>query len=112
MGDANSVLNDPELRHLMRRAGFGTTSKDVLKILKRGLTRGQVVDLLLGFKPKGLKASGNIDEVYDRWLEYMLKAKFAAPREARALLARPLLDQHRQGRRRAADDAPEPRCSA
>jgi uncharacterized protein (DUF1800 family) len=75
MGDANSIMNDSDVRHLMRRAGFGTTSKDVLKILKRGLTRGQMVDALLKYKAKGLKASDDMDEVYDDWLQTMLKTK-------------------------------------
>ena len=40
MGDANSVLTAAETRHLLKRAGFGAASKDVIKSLARGDTRG------------------------------------------------------------------------
>jgi len=75
MGNANSVLTEAETRHLMRRAGFGVTPKELAKLMKRSLTRGQLVDLLLKYKPKPLKVSDDMDEVYDRWLETMLKTK-------------------------------------
>ena len=75
MGNVNSLLSEPEIRHLMRRAGFGVTVKELNKLVKRGLTRGQLVDSLLKYKPKALKTSDDMDEVYDRWLELMLKTK-------------------------------------
>jgi uncharacterized protein (DUF1800 family) len=75
MGDVNSVLTEPEVRHLMRRAGFGATAKDVHKLAKRNLTRGKLADMLLKWKAKPLKDSEDINEVYDRWLELMLKTK-------------------------------------
>ncbi len=75
MGNANSILTESEARHLMRRAGFGATPKELAKLVKRGLTRGQLVDGLLKYKPKPLKGKGGMDEVYDRWLELMLKTK-------------------------------------
>jgi len=75
MGNANSVLTEAETRHLMRRAGFGATTKELAKLVKRGLTRGQLVDGLLKYKPKALKVSDEMDVVYDRWLESMLKTK-------------------------------------
>jgi uncharacterized protein (DUF1800 family) len=75
MGNVNSLLSESEIRHLMRRAGFGATVKEVTKLAKRGTTRGQLVDKLLKWKPKPLKQSEDIDEVYDRWLELMLKTK-------------------------------------
>jgi uncharacterized protein (DUF1800 family) len=75
MGNANSLLTEAETRHLMRRAGFGVTPKELAKLVKRGLTRGQLVDGLLKYKPKPLKATDSMDEVYDRWLETMLKTK-------------------------------------
>jgi uncharacterized protein (DUF1800 family) len=59
----------------MRRAGFGISAKDLAKLVKRGLTRGQLVDNLMKYKPKGLKANDSMDEVYDRWLDLMLKTK-------------------------------------
>ena len=75
MGNANSVLSETETRHLMRRAGFGATSKELATLMKRGLTRGQLVDGLLKYRPKPLKVSDEMHEVYDRWLETMLKTK-------------------------------------
>jgi uncharacterized protein (DUF1800 family) len=75
MGDANSLLTESEARHVMRRAGFGATAKELAKLMKKGPTRGQLVDSLLKYKPKTLKAHRDIDEVYDRWLELMLKTK-------------------------------------
>jgi uncharacterized protein (DUF1800 family) len=75
MGDANSILSESEIRHLMRRAGFGATPKERAKLLRRGLTRGKLVDGLLAFKPKPLKAKDDVDEGYDVWLQTMLKTK-------------------------------------
>jgi len=77
MGNANSVLTESETRHLMRRAGFGATPKELAKLVKRGLTRGQLVDGLLKYKPKPLKVSkkDEMDEVYDHWLQSMLTTK-------------------------------------
>jgi uncharacterized protein (DUF1800 family) len=75
MGNATSVLTEAETRHLMRRAGFGATPKEIAKLVKRALTRGELVDILLKYKPKSLKVSDSMDEVYDRWLETMLKTK-------------------------------------
>jgi uncharacterized protein (DUF1800 family) len=75
MGNANSILTEAETRHLMRRAGFGVTTKELAKLMRRSQTRGQLVDRLLAFKPKALKVSDDLDQVYDRWLELMLKTK-------------------------------------
>lgn len=75
MGNANTVLTETETRHLLRRAGFGATPKELAKLMKRGYTRGQLVDVLLKYKPKALKAQGSMSEVTDRWLDLMLKTK-------------------------------------
>ncbi len=77
MGNANSVLTESEARHLMRRAGFGASPKEIGKIVKRGYTRGELVDRLLAYKPKPIKVhkKDGMDDVYDRWLETMLKTK-------------------------------------
>ncbi len=77
MGDANSLLTESETRHLMRRAGFGVAPKDLAKLVKRGPTRGELVDKLFKFKVKPLRVGkeDGIDELYDRWLELMLKTK-------------------------------------
>jgi uncharacterized protein (DUF1800 family) len=77
MGNVNSVLTETETRQLMRRAGFGATPKEVAKLVKRGVTRGQLADGLLTYKPKPLRVGkkDGMDEVYDRWLESMLKTR-------------------------------------
>ena len=77
MGNATTVLTEAETRHLMRRAGFGVAPKDLAKLVKRGLTRGELVDKLLVFKVKPIKVGkkDGIDDVYDSWLELMLKTK-------------------------------------
>ncbi len=77
MGNASSLLSEADTRHLMRRAGFGATTKEVVKLTKRGFTREKLVDVLLKYKPKPLKTSkkDDINEVYDRWLDVMLKTK-------------------------------------
>ncbi|MCC6765572.1 MAG: DUF1800 domain-containing protein [Deltaproteobacteria bacterium] len=77
MGNASSILTEAETRHLMRRAGFGAPPKDVAKLVKRGLTRGELVDKLLKFQAKPIKVGkkDDLDDVYDRWLELMLKTK-------------------------------------
>jgi uncharacterized protein (DUF1800 family) len=75
MGNATTLLTEAETRHLMRRAGFGATTKELAKLVKRGHTRGELVDKLLKYKPKAIKASRDMREVTDRWLETMLKTK-------------------------------------
>ena len=77
MGNATTVLTEAEIRHLMRRAGFGATPKEIGKLVKRGITRGEAADKLLTFQAKPIKVGkkDGLDDVYDRWLELMLKTK-------------------------------------
>ncbi len=51
MGDQNTVLDDAGARHLVRRTGFGARPTDVAPLV--GLSRGEAVDRLLAFKPRG-----------------------------------------------------------
>ncbi|HEY2387208.1 MAG TPA: DUF1800 family protein, partial [Candidatus Binatia bacterium] len=75
MGDENTVLQDFEARHLLRRAGFGASPADVRDFT--GLTRGQAADQLLTFKGKAFKPSGKyIEDSHNKWVKYMIKTKF------------------------------------
>ena len=47
---ANDILGTADAAHLLRRAGFGGTAKDLASFAKR--TRGDAVDLLLGTKTR------------------------------------------------------------
>ena len=75
MGDENTVLQDFEARHLLRRAGFGASRADVRSFT--GMTRGQAADELLAFKGKAFKPSGRyIEDAHNKWVKYMIKTKF------------------------------------
>src|SRR6185369_8958289 len=81
MGDANSVLSAAEARHLLKRTGFGATPAAVSKIVKRQDTRGEAVDRLLKFSPKKFQPGGkgkdpSLQDSYDKWITFMLTAKF------------------------------------
>ncbi len=81
MGDANSVLTAAEARHLLKRTGFGVTPAAVDKIVRRQDTRGDAVDRLLKFNPKKFQPGGkgkdpSLQESYDKWVTFMLTAKF------------------------------------
>ena len=81
MGDASTVLTAAEARHLLQRSGFGATPAAVAKIVSRGDTRGTAVDRILGFAPKKFQPGGkgkdpSLQESHDKWIAFMLKAKF------------------------------------
>jgi uncharacterized protein (DUF1800 family) len=77
MGDENTVLSASEARHLLRRTGFGAPASEVATILVNNETRGQAVDRLLDFKPKGFKPGGRyFDDAHNKWVKYMIMVKF------------------------------------
>jgi uncharacterized protein (DUF1800 family) len=81
MGDATTVLNAAEVRHLLTRTGFGATPAAVAKALKRGDTRGEAADRLLKFVPKKFQPGGKgknpgLQESHDKWIAFMLAVKF------------------------------------
>ncbi len=47
MGDENTVLSEGDARHLMRRAGFSATRKELQVAGISGLSRGAAADRLL-----------------------------------------------------------------
>jgi uncharacterized protein (DUF1800 family) len=75
MGDETTILDDAAARHLVRRTGFGASAKEIETY--SGLSRGAAADLLLAFKPKGFKPSGQtIERARTKWIKYMVKSHF------------------------------------
>ncbi len=71
MGDENTVLQEPEARHFLRRTGFGFTKRELDRYT--GLTRGQAVDLLYDFRLSTFEPRGR--ELYDaqaKWIKKMV----------------------------------------
>ena len=81
MGDENTPLTTNEVRHVMRRTGFGAPPKDLGKLLKKvndAPTRGNVADELLDFKPKLFKPGGrDAETAHNKWVNYLIKPKSA-----------------------------------
>lgn len=79
MGDESTPLTTNEVRHVMRRTGFGAPPKDLAKLLKKvddPPTRGGVADHLLSYKPKLYKPGGrNSYTAHNKWVRYLLKPK-------------------------------------
>lgn len=59
MGDENTVLSEPDARHLLRRAAFSATRKELDAAGIVGLTRGAAADKLLNYKIKTFKPGGS-----------------------------------------------------
>jgi len=79
MGDQNTPLSGDEVRHVMRRTGFGAPPKELAKLLAAvggAPTRGNVADALLAYKPKKYKPGGNDGfTAHNKWVKYMQKPK-------------------------------------
>lgn len=79
MGDENTPLTTNEVRHVMRRTGFGAPPKDLTKLLKKvgqSPTRGNVADELLSYKPKLYKPGGRDSyAAHNKWVKYLRKPK-------------------------------------
>ena len=76
MGDENTVLSEGDARHLMRRAGFSATRKELQAAGITGLTRGAAADKLLNYKIKAFKPGGNDQQKqHDSLLRYLLVTK-------------------------------------
>lgn len=88
MGDQNTVLSTNELRHVMRRTGFGAPPKELLlleRMLPPNPTRGQVADHLLAYKPKLFKpGGGDTESAHAKWIKFLLTAK--SPLQAKLAL--------------------------
>jgi len=76
MGDENTILSEPDARHLLRRAGFGATRAELDRSGIVGLSRGNAADRLLGYPPSAFKPKGRDQEAqHNKWINYMIKAK-------------------------------------
>ncbi|MDG2303159.1 MAG: DUF1800 family protein [Candidatus Binatia bacterium] len=78
MGDENTALSAGDVRHLLRRTGFGAKPKEVEKMSAKYPTRGAAADKLLKFKPANFRPGGkDIRARQVSWFKYMLKGKRA-----------------------------------
>jgi uncharacterized protein (DUF1800 family) len=76
MGDENTVLSEGDARHLMRRAGFSATRKELQVAGITGLSRGAAADKLLAYKVKSFKPGGNDQQKqHDSLMRYLLVTK-------------------------------------
>jgi uncharacterized protein (DUF1800 family) len=76
MGDENSVLSESDARHLLRRAGFSASRKELQATGITGLTRGAAADKLLNYKIKAFKPGGNDQQKqHDALMRYLLVTK-------------------------------------
>lgn len=76
MGDENTTLTEADVRHLLRRTGFGATPREVTKMLIKYPTRGAAADQLLKFKPANFRPGGkDMRARRVSWFKYMLKGK-------------------------------------
>lgn len=77
---ANDILGTADAAHLLRRAGFGATAKDLASFANR--TRGAAVDLLLGSKtrrsrpPAGKSGDLALAKMQLWWLKQMQSPKW------------------------------------
>jgi len=88
MGDQNTTLSLDEVRHVMRRTGFGAPPRDLLLLTKfvgETPTRGALADYLLNYKPKNFKPGGNSTyTAHAKWIKFLLTAK--SPLQAKLAL--------------------------
>jgi len=74
MGDENTILAEADARHLLRRAGFGATTKQLNERDLVGLTRGQAADQLLAFEPKAYRPRGREFYIaHNKWIKKMIR---------------------------------------
>ena len=78
MGDENTVLSEADARHLLRRAAFSATRKELQAAGIVGLTRGAAADKLLNYKVKTFKPGGSDQQKqHASLLRYLLVTKNA-----------------------------------
>ena len=76
MGDENTVLSESDARHLLRRAAFSATRKELDAAGVVGLTRGAAADKLLNYKIKSFKPGGSDQQKqHASLLRYLLVTK-------------------------------------
>ena len=79
MGDQNTVINEAELRHILKRTTFGPTEKELKKAIRkiqRQMTRGGAADYVIGLKRKTLKIKGReLEDIQNKWMKYLLMGR-------------------------------------
>jgi uncharacterized protein (DUF1800 family) len=76
VGDQNTILTEPDARHLLRRAAFSATRQELNQSGLVGLSRGEAADRLLGYRPSSFRPSGrDQDKQHNAWLKFLLKTK-------------------------------------
>jgi uncharacterized protein (DUF1800 family) len=72
----DAPLTDAHRRHLLRRAGFGPSDKEMRSLLRVD-TRGEAADALLKFPAKAFRPGGkDFDRMHNKWFKFMLKTKY------------------------------------
>ncbi|HEY8515705.1 MAG TPA: DUF1800 family protein [Candidatus Binatia bacterium] len=76
MGHQNTVLTEADARHLLRRAGFSATRKELAQSGIVGMTRGAAADKLLNYKPKPFRPGGRDQRrQHDALMRFLLTTK-------------------------------------
>jgi uncharacterized protein (DUF1800 family) len=76
MGDENTVLSEADARHLLRRAAFSATRKELDAAGIVGLSRGAAADKVLNYKIKSFKPGGSDQQKqHASLLRYLLVTK-------------------------------------
>lgn len=71
-----ATLTDAHRRHLLRRAGFGPSPKE-MQALSKAETRGEAADDLLDFPAKPFKPGGkDFFRMHNKWFKFMLKTRY------------------------------------
>lgn len=80
MGDANTILSEAEVRHVLRRTGFGAPPKEMKKVLRKAgnpATRGSLAEVLFSFKPRRYRLGGRDPyQAHNKWVAALAKTKF------------------------------------
>jgi uncharacterized protein (DUF1800 family) len=70
------AMTASEVRHLLRRTGFGVLPEAVQDILDQGLDRAAAVDQLLDFTPSRFRPGGRyFYKIHDKWVKYLVKTR-------------------------------------
>jgi len=76
MGDENTILSEADARHLLRRAAFSATRKELQAAGIVGLSRGAAADKLLNYKIKTFQPGGaDQQKQHNSLLRYLLVTK-------------------------------------
>jgi uncharacterized protein (DUF1800 family) len=79
MGDQNTILAEGDARHLLRRAGFAPTKKELTTSGLTGMTRGAAADKVLGYKIKKYRPGGaDQQKQHAAFMRYLLTTKIPA----------------------------------